>query len=108
MLESTKQLISTLLTSVVSFLKGVQVPGMNFSFLTLIIGVFLFAMLASFLLAFFGFGHNFSASELGGLTRDKVTASRKARESQAAEDAKTAYVIRRTRESNADRRKYGK
>lgn len=108
MLESTKQLISTLFSSVVTFLKGVRVPGMEFSFLTLIIGVFLFAMLASFLLAFFGFGHNFSASELGGMTRDKVTASRKAREAQQAEDEKAAYVMRRSRESKELHRRYGK
>lgn len=108
MLETTKQLISTLFSSVVTFLKGVQVPGMKFSFLTLIIGVFLFAMLASFLLAFFGFGHNFSASELGGMTRDKVTASRKAREAQAAEDEKAAYIMRRSRESKELHRRYGK
>lgn len=77
MLENTQRLISTLFSSIVSFLKNVNVPGMEFSFLTFIIGIFLFAMLASFLLAFFGFGHNFTAAELGGMYHDKVSAKAK-------------------------------
>lgn len=110
MLESTKQLISTLFSSVVTFLKGVQVPGMKFSFLTLIIGVFLFAMLSAFLIAFFGFGGQFSPAELGAMTRDKITARKLAVYDTAAEMGSKGMLgesKRHKRRMKRLKRKYG-
>lgn len=79
MLESTKELLSTLFFQISAFLGRVTVPGMTFTFKTFFIGVFLFAMLVLFLRGFFGFGDTFAPVELGKLTRDKITARRRSR-----------------------------
>lgn len=77
MLESTKELVSLLFFQISAFLGRVTVPGMEFTFKTFFIGIFLFAMLVMFLRGFFGFGDSFAPAELGKLTGDKIRANRK-------------------------------
>lgn len=77
MQDSTANIISNLFSSIVTMCKNINVPGMNFSFFGMWVGVFLFAMLSAFLLAFFGFGGRFGAASLGGMYHDKVSAKAK-------------------------------
>lgn len=77
MLEKTENIISTLFSSIVNMCKNITVPGMDFSFLGMWIGLFLFAMLSAFMLAFFGFGGSFGASSLGSMYHDRITGEAK-------------------------------